>query len=148
MKEWIPLLQSLVWPLFLTGLAIWLRASIKTVLIAIADRIRSGAPFEAGPGGIKIGSVELVLDRLESKAQLPVTARAELSGLTSHDIWALSSFQKGATNILAMSPAQKVAVKTLAELGLLSIETLDDKRQVRVTKLGEQLLEAADSILD
>ncbi len=73
MKEWIPLLQSLVWPLFLTGLAIWLRASIKTVLIAIVDRICSGAPFEAGPGGIKIGGTELVPNRLESKAQPLIT---------------------------------------------------------------------------
>lgn len=59
MKEWIPLLQSLVWPLFIIGLAIWFRAGIKVVIIAIADRIRSGAPFEAGLGGIKLGAVQI-----------------------------------------------------------------------------------------
>ena len=58
MKDWIPLLQSLVWPLFLLGLAIWFRAGVKTVLISIAERIHSGASFEAGPSGIKIGAVQ------------------------------------------------------------------------------------------
>lgn len=58
MKDWIPLLQSLVWPLFLFGLAIWFRAGVKTVLVSISERIRSGASFEAGPGGIKIGAVQ------------------------------------------------------------------------------------------
>ena len=58
MKDWIPFFQSLIWPLFLIGLAIWFRAGVKTVLIAIAERIRSGAPFEAGPSGIKIGAVQ------------------------------------------------------------------------------------------
>ena len=58
MKDWIPLLQSLVWPVFLLGLAIWFRAGVKTVLISISERIRSGASFEAGPSGIKIGAVQ------------------------------------------------------------------------------------------
>jgi len=58
MKDWIPLLQSLVWPLFVVGLAIWFRSSFRMMLIAVAERIRSGAPFEAGPGGIKIGAVQ------------------------------------------------------------------------------------------
>ena len=33
MKDWIPFFQSLVWPLFLIGLAIWFRAGVKTVLM-------------------------------------------------------------------------------------------------------------------
>lgn len=58
MKDWIPLLQSLVWPLFLLGLAIWFREGVRTVLHSISDRIKSGASFEAGPSGIKIGSIQ------------------------------------------------------------------------------------------
>lgn len=58
MKDWIPFLQSLVWPLFLIGLAIWFRAGVKTVLIAIAMSIRSGASVEVGTSGIKIGAVQ------------------------------------------------------------------------------------------
>ncbi len=58
MKDWIPLLQSLVWPVVLVGLAIWFRRGTKRLLDAIGERIRSGAPFEAGPSGIKIGAVQ------------------------------------------------------------------------------------------
>lgn len=58
MKDWIPLLQSLVWPVVLVGFAIWFRDAVKQVLNAISERIKSGAPFEAGPSGIKIGAVQ------------------------------------------------------------------------------------------
>jgi len=58
-KDWIPLLQSLVWPVVLFGLAIWFRGAVKQILNAISDRIKGGAPFEAGPSGIKIGAVQL-----------------------------------------------------------------------------------------
>lgn len=58
MKDWIPLLQSLVWPVVLIGLAIWFRGGVKLVLNAISERIKGGASFEAGPSGIKIGAVQ------------------------------------------------------------------------------------------
>ena len=58
MKDWIPLFQSLVWPIALVGLAIWFRGGVKQVLKAIGERITSGASFEAGPSGIKIGAVQ------------------------------------------------------------------------------------------
>ena len=78
MKDWIPLLQSLVWPLFVLGLVVWFRAGLKTVLAAIAERIRSGAPFEAGPSGIKIGAVDRKSTRLNSshiqKSRMPSSA--------------------------------------------------------------------------
>jgi hypothetical protein len=57
-KDWIPLLQALVWPVVLVGLLIWFRGAVKQVLSAIGERVRSGAPFEAGPSGIKIGAVQ------------------------------------------------------------------------------------------
>lgn len=58
MKEWIPFYQSLIWPTILAGLAVWFRAGVTMCLAAIAERIRSGASFEAGPTGIKIGAVQ------------------------------------------------------------------------------------------
>lgn len=58
MEKWIPLFQSLVWPVFIVILVIWFRSAIKVVLAAISERIGSGAAFEAGPGGIKIGEIQ------------------------------------------------------------------------------------------
>lgn len=58
MKDWIPLFQSLVWPVVVVGFAIWFRGSVKQVLSAIGQQIKRGAPFEAGPSGIKIGAVQ------------------------------------------------------------------------------------------
>lgn len=58
MREWIPLLQTLVWPLFIILLIVWFRPTFVKILAAIADRIKSGAPIEVGPGGVKIGAVQ------------------------------------------------------------------------------------------
>jgi hypothetical protein len=57
-KDWIPFLQSLVWPLFLVSLVLWFRAGVRTILGAIGERIGSGASFEAGLAGVKVGAVQ------------------------------------------------------------------------------------------
>jgi len=54
-KDWVPLLQSLVWPVFLALFLIVSRRQIADILAAIQERIAKGAAFEAGPSGIKLG---------------------------------------------------------------------------------------------
>ncbi len=54
-KDWVPLLQSLIWPVFLALFLIATRAYIAGILRAIEERIARGAAFEAGPSGIKLG---------------------------------------------------------------------------------------------
>ncbi len=58
MAEWIPLLQTLVWPLFVLGLLLWFRNHASALLGAVAERVRSGAPVDVGPGGLKLGAVQ------------------------------------------------------------------------------------------
>lgn len=55
MKDWIPLFQSLVWPIFVAALLIWLRRGVAQVIVSINERIKSGASFKAGPTGIELG---------------------------------------------------------------------------------------------
>jgi hypothetical protein len=55
MKEYVPLLQTLVWPLFLVPVVWWLRKPLIDVLQAIRSRIEAGASFEAGTSGVKLG---------------------------------------------------------------------------------------------
>ncbi len=64
MKEWIPLLQSLVWPVFLMIVLVWVRKPLYGILVAITQRIKEGAGLRAGP-----------LEVSESSAKLPVTHR-------------------------------------------------------------------------
>src|SRR5574341_1629806 len=54
-KDWIPLLQALVWPALIVGVLIWLRSAVSRVVQAIANRIERGDSFEAGPSGVKLG---------------------------------------------------------------------------------------------
>lgn len=57
MKEFVPLLQSLVWPIFILGLVYYGRRSLIAILLAIRLRIEAGDTFEAGSSGIKLTSV-------------------------------------------------------------------------------------------
>jgi hypothetical protein len=56
MTEWIPLLQSLVWPLVLVLVLIRLKEPLGNLLKAIQERIVAGAEFEAGATGIRFGA--------------------------------------------------------------------------------------------
>lgn len=56
MKDWIPFLQSLVWPTFIALGAIVFRGRLSAVLDAMRVRIERGDSFEAGTSGIKLGA--------------------------------------------------------------------------------------------
>ena len=58
MTEWIPLLQTLVWPIFITIFIFFARPQIVQILKSIATRIERGDPFQAGPSGLSLGSSE------------------------------------------------------------------------------------------
>ncbi|HEX8454941.1 MAG TPA: pYEATS domain-containing protein [Longimicrobium sp.] len=64
MEEWIPLLQTLVWPIFVLSLVFYFRGTCSTILHAIAERIKSGSSLEAGPSGFKLGAITKELERL------------------------------------------------------------------------------------
>jgi len=65
MKEWIPLLQSLVWPVFVTIVLVWAHKPLFEILNSIVRRIKEGAGLKAGP-----------LEVLESSPKLPVAREA------------------------------------------------------------------------
>jgi len=56
MEKAIPLLQSLVWPVFILILIFWAGKSILRILNAIRVRIEAGDTFEAGSSGLKLTS--------------------------------------------------------------------------------------------
>ncbi|HYS57975.1 MAG TPA: pYEATS domain-containing protein [Burkholderiales bacterium] len=56
MKDWIPLLQSLLWPLVVVWAIFQFRPTFQRLLSGIAKRIEQGDPFEAGSSGVKLGS--------------------------------------------------------------------------------------------
>ncbi len=64
MEDYMPLLQTLVWPAFILLLVWATRKRILSILDAIRERIEAGDPFEAGRSGIKLGpSSETRADR-------------------------------------------------------------------------------------
>lgn len=56
MKDWIPFLQSLVWPVFLGSLIYVFRDWFKEILDAIKRRIDEGSELGVGPTGLTLGS--------------------------------------------------------------------------------------------
>jgi hypothetical protein len=72
MTEWIPLLQTLVWPIFITIFIFFARPQIVQILKSIATRIERGDPFQAGPSGLSLGSSEPKLTRLDEVNEKPL----------------------------------------------------------------------------
>lgn len=56
MKDWIPLLQSLVWPLAVLVLAFRFRAPLARLAEAINSRVERGDSLDVGTSGIKLGA--------------------------------------------------------------------------------------------
>jgi hypothetical protein len=79
-----------------------------------------------------------------------VSSRGELSGLSSHDIWALDSFanreNKVPKEVGLMNAPQRVAARTLLDLNLLTLVGEGASRHVTVTALGHLILETAKSL--
>jgi hypothetical protein len=129
-------LGAVSWPIAVIVLAILFRRAIR-------DLIRRTRTIKATSAG-----VELVLNELEKEGPLPMSSRAELSGLSSHDIWALDSFAKGevTTKVDQMRPAQRVAARTLVDVKLLTLVGENSNKEVTVSPLGRRVLEAAGSL--
>jgi hypothetical protein len=56
MKDWIPLFQTLVWPVFLGVLAFVYRNWFQDILAIIKKRIKEGSDFNVGPSGFGMGT--------------------------------------------------------------------------------------------
>jgi len=56
MEIWIPLLQSLIWPIFIGLLLFFFRGWFRELLDAIKNRIASGSEMSVGPSGFTLGS--------------------------------------------------------------------------------------------
>ncbi len=62
MKDWIPLLQELIWPIFI-GLLIYLNKSwFKEILDTVKERVKVGSEFNIGPSGISVGKAPVLPD--------------------------------------------------------------------------------------
>ena len=55
-RDFVPLLQTLLWIGFFTGLAVVLRREIKLIRQTLAQRLERGVAFELGP--VKIGELK------------------------------------------------------------------------------------------
>jgi hypothetical protein len=59
MEPWIPLIQSLIWPVTVAGILTWLRKPVVRVVSAIARRIDSGDSVDISAKGVKLGPSRL-----------------------------------------------------------------------------------------
>jgi len=79
MKEWVPLFQQLVWPLFTAAILVWARRPLGRLLKTFEDRVASGAEFEAGASGIKVGAAPK-LSEASLTPSAPKRASTEATG--------------------------------------------------------------------
>ena len=62
MKDWIPFLQSLVWPIFIAILIYIFRSRFEDILESVKKRIEEGSSVGVGPSGFTLGSAPQLPD--------------------------------------------------------------------------------------
>lgn len=56
MTDWMPLFQTLVWPVFVLVVFVIYRKPIKQLIQIVTERVSKGADFSIGPQGVTVGS--------------------------------------------------------------------------------------------
>jgi len=79
MKDWVPLLKELVWPVFWVAVLVCAWGPMRRLLKALEERIASGAEFEAGAKGIRVGAAP----KLAEVPSLPAMPRAVAEAKTA-----------------------------------------------------------------
>jgi hypothetical protein len=90
MKDWIPFLQSLVWPIFILIFLFVARSRVREILAVIRQRIEAGSEMAIGPSGFTLGSapklktpiVEIeqeLLQSLDIEVREPVDGQQQFS---------------------------------------------------------------------
>jgi hypothetical protein len=124
------LMNAVSWPIAALVLVLLFRGSIIE-LIGSVDTIEAKG-------------VKLLMSRL------PPSARAELKGLSSEDIWALESFanenNQVPKDVDRMNGAQRLAARTLLDFKVLTLEGDGPNKRVTLTHLGREILDAAKSL--
>lgn len=79
MSNWIPFLQSLVWPVFLVVCLVCTRTEVKSILTCIKSRIERGDPLKIGTSGISLGESQrrIPLDALPTQSKDQKTTNVE-----------------------------------------------------------------------
>jgi len=82
MKDWIPLLQSLVWPIFIVALLFVFRRFALHLLETIRRRIEAGAEVAVGPTGFTLGTAPVLKSDEAPKESTTGVDRSYLSAVT------------------------------------------------------------------
>lgn len=70
MKDWIPFLQSLIWPIFIATLIYRFRSRFEDILESVKKRIEGGSAVGIGPGGFTLGSAPQLPDDPEPEEMI------------------------------------------------------------------------------
>jgi hypothetical protein len=121
MKDWIPFLQELIWPIFI-GLMIYLnRRWFNQLLKTIEQRVRDGSEFVIGPGGVSVGKAPALPDEVEEEDKIDdgyvpdALVSAELLKSDADDFKYTLSHTSSLWKLKNGRPFYRIAVTTHAE---------------------------------
>jgi prokaryotic YEATS domain len=66
MKEWIPFLQDLIWPIFIAFMFLLNRSWFKELLDTVNKRIKEGGELNIGPSGISVGKAPVLPEKVDN----------------------------------------------------------------------------------
>ena len=67
MKDWVPLIQELIWPIFIGILILWNKSWFKELLDTMKGRVKEGSEFNIGPSGVSVGQAPILPDTVNKE---------------------------------------------------------------------------------
>lgn len=92
MKDWIPLFQSLIWPVFIAAVLYVFRNRFREILAAVKEQVQRGAGLSVGPHGVSLGEIKSQIEIQHEKIDKITENIDRLTNSTESSIGSLTSF--------------------------------------------------------
>lgn len=156
MKDYIPLIQTILWIFFSLGIIIFLRNEIRLLLNIVNQRLLSGSEFKIGP--VEIGELKSKIDTVEKEVANLNENVSRLFLITMAEPM-FNNLKKIATErfgIYKFSKGLERELYHLRDIGYIDIKSIqaipregeDLSQYVKITEAGKKFVQLREEFID
>ncbi len=156
MKDYIPLIQTILWILFSLVILILLRKEIRLILNIVTERLLSGSGFKIGP--LEVGELKSKIDIVEKEVASVNENVSRLFLLTMAEPMFnnLKKIKTGRFGKYTFSKGLERELYHLRDIGYIDIESIqaipkegeDLSEYVKITDAGKVFVQLREEFID
>ncbi len=156
MKDYVPLIQTILWIFFSLAMIVFLRKEIKLILNSINDRLKSGSGFKIGP--VEIGALKSKIDNVEKEVTNVNENVSKLFLITMAEPMYnnLEKIGTGSFGKYKFSKGLERELYHLRDIGYIDVESIqsipkegaDLSQYVKVTDVGKEFIQLREEYIN